>query len=287
MIKKSLIYYFVLFTIVLIVNISCSKEDKDTKSDIIIDDSNIIECDEPLLTAEIRNKIIDELSQVIALSLTENDVRRMLHNELNKQFTFDYDILYSFVADKEVNTKFGKLKYVELLHKLAADNNICLDYLDKNLENFKNLQISAPSYFEGWQTENFIPEVISLPVEYIENKSIKVKSYASNGTFSLVTEEDINKPFLLVRESERVDPTGMIRVDINNFVLPPNYRTLTAYSAYKISELKSFSENENMESVIIKVPDNEFDLPDSLNNNSKKSYDINNSINSDIIQLNA
>jgi hypothetical protein len=261
--KKSFSFLFLFIAVIIsgiIVLNSCEKEEQVTDANYEIEAS-----DEPLLSAETRNLVIDELAKVVAISVNEKDVRIMFHNELSKQFTMDYDILYRFVAVKEVNSRFGKIKYSELLHKLAEENNLSLVNMDNNLEKFKNLQISAPAYFGEWQAESFIPNVISLPVEYTENEGIQVKSYNSNGSSTLVKEEEVKQPFLLVRESERVDPTGMIRVDINSFVLPAGYRTLSAEQAYEIAEhgnsnLKS-AKVGSVNSLIEVVPDAELLKP--------------------------
>jgi hypothetical protein len=247
---------------------SCEKESLEAGGN---SDFEIEASDEPTLSEEVRNQVIDELAQVVAISLNEQEVREMFHDELSKQFTLDYDILYRFVADKEVSTKGGKLKYDDYLHKIAKDKGLNLSALDANYDEFKNLQISAPSFFEDWQAESFVPNVISLPVEYTENLGIVLNSYASDNSKNQTTEEEIvasKQPFLLVRQSERVDPTGMIRVDINNFVLPPGYRTLSAEQAYELANqgnlhLKSSAIGSGS-SIIEIVPDEDFVQPNFI-----------------------
>lgn len=234
-------------------------------------ESEIVATDEPLLQEVIRDQMIEELSKVVALSLNDCSVRQMLYNELLKQFTHDFDILYKFVVNKEVKTVDGTIKYGAYLHKIASENGLSLTTLDNNYNEFQNLQISAPSFFDKWKPDSFIPNVISLPVNYNEGSGIVLSSYTSDNDKLLITEEEVvgsKKPFLVVRQSERIDPKGMVRVDINNFVLPTNFRTLTAEQAYEISNsnTNNYKTTNGIinNSIIEIVPDKDFSKTNCL-----------------------
>ncbi len=231
---------------------SCTKEESIRDNDQVL--SALI------LSEESKDQVISELSQVLSLSLKEVNVRYFLHGEIAKQFTLDYDITYELIKNKPVTSeKYGTIEFGKLLEKVAKDNSLDISHFLKYHEAFRNLQISSPVFFENWMPDNLSPMVISLPQDYDEGEGTKVRAYLSDGNYKMVLEEEIGEPILLVRESERVDNNGMIRVDIDGFVIPEGERYLTAARAYEIansngSGLKS-AEVSKHEPVIVVVDD--------------------------------
>ncbi len=193
------------------------------------------------------NQTHDALAKVLALSLTDKNVRLFLHAEIGKQFTSDFDILYDLIRDQEIESeKYGLVRFSELLKNIAAEANLDFSMFDESALRYKNLQISCPVYFNDWDPQNNLPLVISMPEEYNEGEGTAVKAFDHQGNLSMVLEKELTGPILLVRKAERVDANGMMRVDPDGFVIPDNERVVPAAEAYAYAEqhLKSASSVE-------------------------------------------
>lgn len=200
----------------------------------------------------------DLLARVLALSLTDRNVRLFLHSEIGKQFTGDYDILYDLIKDREVESdKYGAVPFSELLGNVALDAGIDFSPFEKSVLNYKNLQISCPVYYGDWDPLSTLPMVVSLPEGYNEGEGIAVKAFDPAGNESLVLEVEIKNPILLVRLAERVDAAGMLRVDPEGFVIPENERSVSAAEAYAHAGERLKSASAIQEEAIIQVLDNE------------------------------
>lgn len=183
-----------------------------------------------------RDQLHDVLAGTLAVALSDRQVRLFLHSELARQFTGDYDVLFDLIRDKEVTTEaYGRLSFSALLEKTALEAGIDLRMPGNGSAEYKNLQISAPAFFEDWNPDAFIPEVIGLPVDYQENSGTLVRSFHANGRETLISENNLSKPFLLVRQAERVDAEGMMRVDPDGFVIPEGERHFSAREVYELS----------------------------------------------------
>ncbi|HPT30192.1 MAG TPA: hypothetical protein PLW67_00070 [Prolixibacteraceae bacterium] len=205
-----------------------------------------------------RDQLHDALAKTLALAIQDEQVRLFLYNELEKQFTGDYDILFDLVRDKVIETEhYGTMTLSGLLEKKALEAGIDLRFPVKGSTAYLNLQISAPSFFEDWNPETYTPEVISLPVDYQENTMRMVRSFHEDGRETLVVENNLSKPFLLVRQAERVDENGMMRVDPDGFVIPDEERVFSAREVYEMSETGLKSAIVTGEEPVIQVLDDE------------------------------
>jgi hypothetical protein len=123
----------------------------------------------------------------------------------------------------------------------------------RNSPGYKNLQISSPVYFQNWDPLNYIPRVISLPVDYQEGTGRKVAAFGSNGSETWLSENDLSEPFLLIRQAERVDAKGMMRVDPDGFVIPEEERAISAEEAYALSEVSMKSAKPGEQENVIEI----------------------------------
>jgi hypothetical protein len=200
----------------------------------------------------------NDLARVLALALADKQVRLFLHDEISRQFTGDFDILYDLIKDREViSDTYGTVSFADLLLKTAAKAGIDFSSFTRNAREYKNLQISSPVYFPDWNPEHFLPLVISLPVDYREGRGERVAAFDATGSVTWLTENDIREPFLLVRQAERVDAGGMMRVDPDGFVIPEAERTVTAPEAYAWSSLSLKSANPAGQQNVIEVLGND------------------------------
>jgi hypothetical protein len=200
----------------------------------------------------------DALAKVLALALTDRQVRLFLHSEIARQFTGDFDILYDLIKDKEIESEEnGLVKFSELLQNKAREAGVDFSMFEDASFGYKNLQISSPVYFESWNPDTYTPLVISLPVDYQEGEGRMVSAFNANGIETLVSEEHIKEPFLLVRQAERVDAGGYMRVDPDGFVIPENEKFFSAKEVYELSVQSLKSADAVQRESVIEVLDDE------------------------------
>jgi hypothetical protein len=200
----------------------------------------------------------DALAKVLALALTERQVRLFLHSEIARQFTGDFDILYDLIKDKDVESEnYGLVKLSELLQNKAREAGFDFSMFENASFGYKNLQISSPVYFENWNPDTYLPLVISLPVDYQEGEGRMVSAFDANGVETMVSEDNIKDPFLLVRQAERVDSEGLMRVDVDGFVIPEGEKFFSAKEVYEMSVSSLKSADAVQRESVIEVLDNE------------------------------
>lgn len=69
--------------------------------------------------------IHNTLARIVALSLEDVNVRAFLHEEIGREFTGDYDILFELIKDKEISSgKFGNVSFSAYLESVAAEKEL-------------------------------------------------------------------------------------------------------------------------------------------------------------------
>lgn len=237
---------------------------------VVQTDNEIVALASLNLTDLQRDDVIENLAKVLALAINEKNVRKLLYEEIAKQFTNDYDILYSLIKDKMIELENNEMvSFENFLAKTALGNEIDISLFDL-ATSFKNLQISSPVYFEDWSYEALKPVVISLPVDYNTRNKVAVKGYFADGSVKNIFEDDITEPIILVRRAERVDDDGLMRVDFNGFVIPEEDRLITAKDAYTEVYKPDFLKSASLSRPIIEViEDGEMEKYRSGNHNTR------------------
>lgn len=183
----------------------------------------------------VKDALIEKLAQAVAQAAKEESFRTLIRDESLKQFDFDYDVLFSFIVDRRINTtQYGEVSVWELLQKGAPG---MLKQEDKQIMNdlFKNVQVSMTLNGDQWNPKTFTPRVAAVTLARLKKKTDKVRVYSTDGKKTLLTDsqaKEANEVFLFVRESERVDGDGKLMVDAQGFVLDKPDRKVTAEVAY-------------------------------------------------------
>lgn len=195
-----------------------------------------------------QNEAIDLMAKALAKGMENIDFRELIRYETNKQFDYDYDVLYRFIKDKEIKDgKGNKVKISEFLLKQIENeittSNVNMAYI-KNIDQYiPNLNICVPFQYKNWDPSEFIPPVASFPVDFDEKTHTQVKAFDSSLNMSWLTkaEQDWEKPVVTVGLSERVDENGLLIVNAGSLVIEKEFRKLKADDAYEVasSYLKS------------------------------------------------
>lgn len=191
----------------------------------------------PMLMED-KNDGMERFAKAVSSLSSEASFRELIKNEATKQFDYDYDVLFRFISERKLSTNLG-LKTVRdlLVEKIEVSDKFKelskISYFDMILNNTSNLQISVSKLCKSWDPVAVTPKTAVLPIDYDERTHQQVNSYDKEGKIHVVTKEDESREvFLVVRESERVDKKGLIRVTSSGFVIPENQRTFTADNAY-------------------------------------------------------
>jgi hypothetical protein len=223
---------------------------------------------EPVTTKR-KNEALEQFSLAVAGATADPGFRKLIKTEVNKQFDYDFDVLYRFIADREITTELGKTKVSDFLtfhlnkpHVASKKESVNSLYLQNLVDLVDNLQISIPNFGAEWDAEGFIPKVVVLPVDFDEKTVNQVKAFDQFGNVSWVgAEEALQEPYIVVRESERVDINGKLRVDKYGFVLPEEMRLTVAEAAYieaHTAYLNGTLDERNNFEPIIEVVDDEY-----------------------------
>lgn len=168
---------------------------------------------------ELENSLINQYARTLASALTNREFRALVKSKALKQFDGDYDILASDLYDEELeiaNCSVSELLSMEFKN-VFPDSSIdaSILFVSSIVDKIPNLQISVPVNCESWNIETFVPQVVPVPVDFDERDEF-IKAFDEDGNIENVSlEVDPIVPFVVVRESERVDRNGHLKQFIN------------------------------------------------------------------------
>lgn len=214
---------------------------------IVICLSALISCDEEIssdkeIVNDIKNQneAIDLMAKAMAKVMSNLEFREMIRYETDKQFDYDYDVLYRFIENNEINVEGGKsIKVSEfLINQIRSEikeSTLNQEYITNISSYIPNLNICVPFQYKEWNPSTFIPKVASFPVDFDEKTHDRVKGFNSSGEMAWITksDEDWELPIVTVGLSERVDENGMIKVNEVDLVIEPEMRFLNSDDAYE------------------------------------------------------
>ncbi len=212
---------------------------------------------------EVRNSPSDELridlqsfSKAVAKSVQDENVRKFIYEEVGKMFDSDYDLPYAIVKDKKVVLENGNVMSFE---------NVLLEHIDTRnfdqlLLKIPNLSISFTRNFEKWNYLIDIPLVAPFKKDIVNDDMNNVFGYNYKGSKVKLENDYDSKVFLLaIKDNERVDKEGRIRVNSQGLVIPSNHRQISAVMAYDKAKVISF--NQAKATQLIEIRDNDFFVP--------------------------
>ncbi len=219
--------------------LSCEKEKNEEKLSFTGTDNELT----------VVNEAIDLMAIAVAKSMNYAAFRELIKFETSKQFDYDYDILYRFIKNQELNIEGkGEITVSALLlgqiqDEISLSKNLDPDYFNTIEDHIPGLNICIPFQYKNWNPNDYIPKVASFPDDFDEKTHTRVKGFDTNGSLFWITSADADweLPVVTVGTSERVDEDGYLKVNAGSIVLEKEDRFMTADEAYKIasSSLKS------------------------------------------------
>jgi hypothetical protein len=157
------------------------------------------------------NQSFDELAKALAVSMTSKDVRTSLHNQIEKKFDGDYDVLYKSLKGTVVAD--GKSFEVVLANDLSMAKQLPptqkIEKLESVASQIPKLQVAMPVNFKKWDANNFVPLVTWMPAGEDDKTIQRVKAYDANGNVHWLNgQEAPDFPVIVLSMNERTDENG-------------------------------------------------------------------------------
>lgn len=180
----------------------------------------------PVTDEELRDnsEMIRSYSKILATSLSDLSIRKLIKDEAQKQFDGDYDILIRNFNEMPVpiGTRDIKVKefltgtYLQMRSSDTEGMEELLEMIDNLQSQIPNLQISVPVCCENWNVDEYIPLVTYLPCDYTEDSYIELEAFDNEGNiYTLSAIEEPQNPVIVVSVSERVNNKGEFIYDSN------------------------------------------------------------------------
>jgi len=179
-------------TAVLLINISCNKEETITPN-------NLEE-----VTNQSYGEKVDHLAQSLAKLVKDPATRSFIKAQAQQQFDGDYNFLIKDALNQEMVDGSSFLSQMERNKTINIETLVA--------ENPK-LQIAVPVNCDAWDVENKIPLVTFMDERGEDVAEVKAYDAAGNVTM-LSTKEAPDFPVIVISLNERVNEEGVIKQGI-------------------------------------------------------------------------
>jgi hypothetical protein len=213
------------------------------------------------------NEAIDLTALAMAKALKNDDLRQIIKTETNKQFDYDFDVLYRFIENMKIKVEgMGEVTIGEFLISQIEDELKNAKYVDrKYFENLSlkipNLNICVPFQYENsWQPSSCVPSVASFPADFADEECDQVRGFDAEGNNFWITRDDKDwkNPVIIVGLSKRVDEQGYLKVNAGSLYIEKENRCITADEAYGFASDYAKAGNKPHFEPIYEVVDNDF-----------------------------
>jgi hypothetical protein len=211
-----------------------------------------------------QNESIKTFAKIVAQGIENVEFRKFLKKEALKQFDGEFNVLYQFVKDNKIAEKTVN----DFLFSSSKSNDSDINLI---LQNVPNIQIAIPVNIDNWNVENYIPYVLSLPVDFDDSKELELVAFRNDGSsITLNSKTPPDFPVIVVSKSQRVDEKLKLKVNEDNIILDPKDREL-AVETYKNLNFKIKKSIGKETQSFVRIESEDF--IDSLYNTMQK-YDI-------------
>lgn len=168
-------------------------------------------------TAGPTDSVFAHFARSLASALTDPEVRRMVHQEVGRQFDGDFNALYRDLANHKLSdgsTFRGRLAAhaaAATEHRALRSRSASLQVLDGYAAALPRLQIAMPVHFGEWDPEAHVPLVAYMPDGIDDTDLVEVPAYDAAGKVHLLDARvPPTMPVIVVSLNERTDDLGFI-----------------------------------------------------------------------------
>lgn len=158
------------------------------------------------------NNSLDSLAKIIAQTVDDTMVRTIIHQEINKQFDGDYNVLWKTIKSvQENNLTFEDLIYHSYCKKKSNKHLSTQEQLTQLTTTIPKLQIAMPANFQNWDAINYTPLVAYVPFGVQENSYSQLTAYDKDGNiYYLDASLPPSEPVIVLGVNERTDDNGNV-----------------------------------------------------------------------------
>ena len=200
----------------MIVSLSCTKKLLETSPKAVYNNYSVEE----------KTELISSYAQILAASLSNNELRSKIKTEAQLNFDGDYDVLTQKLENirLERNNMLVRNLMSNTCIMTRSNENGYKGSLDELLaeiqRTFPNLQVSVPVLCDDWDTDNHIPLVAYLPYDFNDQTTKEIEAFDVYGNSYMISSvEEPDRPVIVVSISERVDRFGNIIFDSHPYVI--------------------------------------------------------------------
>jgi Protein of unknown function (DUF3103) len=154
------------------------------------------------------NKSLDSMARLFAAAVTDEDLRRQIHDGAAKRFDGDTNVLYSTLSNTSdvraaLTAVYSQRQRVQLNDALSAINRMASD--------IPRFQVAVPAKFDAWNPAGFTPLVAYMP-EGVEDTELEtITAYDAKGrAHELDAQVAPARPVIVLGVNERTDDSGML-----------------------------------------------------------------------------
>lgn len=166
-------------------------------------------------TIKQKNDLISSYAQILAASINDMDLKKVIKKEAQIQFDGDYDILTSKFETLNLNEQeFTVRQRIAAQSIMTRSNENGFDgsleeLMDEIKKEFPNLQVSVPVHCDEWDPEKYTPMVAFLPYDFDERTATIIEAFDCEGNSHMLSAtEEPEFPVIVVSISERIDAEG-------------------------------------------------------------------------------
>jgi hypothetical protein len=154
------------------------------------------------------NRALDSMAKLFARAVSDENIRRQIHDGVAKRFDGDTNVLFSTLTNaSEVRaalaTEYSQSQAVQRSHALGA-----VDRLARGIPRF---QVAVPARFADWDPASFTPLVGSMPVGVEDTELKTITAYDAEGRPHLLDAQVAPaQPVIILGVNERTDDSGQL-----------------------------------------------------------------------------
>lgn len=154
------------------------------------------------------NKSLDSMAKVFAGAVTDQNLRRQIHDGVAKRFDGDTNVLFSTLSNTSEVRAALATKYRQ---RQGVQRSDALGAVDRLASDIPRFQVAVPARFAVWDPASFTPLVGYMP-EGVEDTELEtITAYDAEGRAHLLDAQVAPaQPVIILGVSERTDDSGKL-----------------------------------------------------------------------------
>lgn len=152
---------------------------------------------------------LNAMAKLFASAITDERLRRRIHEGAAKRFDGDTNVLYSTLAEEAgvkaaLSTQYGRERRVEM--------GAAIDAVDRLANSIPRFQVAVPAKFADWDPRSYVPLVGYMPTAVEDTTLETITAYDADGReYQLDAQRAPDRPVIVLGVNERTNNAGVLR----------------------------------------------------------------------------